>query len=421
MVGDFMASEGSPLLLEDEVVTLAVGGSSDFQFVEIDIGELPHRWEGGEYHHLYSSMLDIAEEEEELAAVNGEGVLNPSSPSTADYYVMEELIDDSSSSSSYRSLFDVEVVDVSEYQLSPPGGGEHVYPLMSKELLSLRQQLLDDHFPSRAARYAPDSSSSSSSSASSYFRYSSDLGLTFSGNMSSCLSIVSIVLLVVLVACIVVFLPFGDPRGMAREWMRMRCDRAGAATGDDKSKRKTAAAALSMSLADAIFLLGCAADQLQSMHCSWYDASTTDANTSSSSSISLRTLRLLATTLERELSLGVGLEPHHMHKRTRRRSEFILSKLAVLLTKLNRDKDAMNRRLALHTCSSSSSSGGEEDMHVDDRIELFLRTNELSCVVEDLSAARHRIVTLQEAGSECRHLLAVVDCLKAAMSARDVS
>lgn len=380
-----MAAEPSS---EDDFISLAIGASSDCQFVEIEIDELlMDDYSRGEYRY---SVLDI---EEVLAAATGEPARSPSS----DYYVME-LIDDSSS---YRPLFDVEAVDVSEYQLSPPGhSGEN---LMLEELLSRRQQLLDDHFPSRAWRYVPDSSSSIN--ASMYFRYSSDLRLMFSGSSSSCFSAVSIVLLVVLVVCIVVFLPFGDPRGMTREWVR--CDRVRATDDDvhvhEKSKQKTD---VSMSLADAVFILGCAADQLQSMHCSWYDASTTDSN------ISLKTLRLLATTLERELSLGVSLEPQRSQKKTRR-SEFILSKLDVLLTKLNRDKDAMNRRLALHTNSS-------EEMHVDDRIELFLRTSELSCVVGDLSAVRHRIVTLQGV-SECRHLLGVVDCLKTAVSARDVS
>jgi hypothetical protein len=378
-----MAAEPSS---EDAFISLAIGVSSDGQIVEIEIDELLlDDYSRGEYY----SVLDI---EEVLVTASGEPASNPSS----DYYVME-LIDDSSS---YRPIFDVEAVDVSEYQLFPTGhnSGEN---LMSEELLSHRQQLLDDHFPSW--RYVPDSNSNSIN-ATIYFRYSSDLRLMFSGSSSSCFSAVSIVLLVVLVVCIVVFLPFGDPGGMTREWVR--CDRVRATDDDvqvhEKSKQKTD---VSMSLADAICILGCAADQLQAMHSSWYDAST-DSN------ISLKTLRLLVTTLERELSLGVSLEPQRSQKRTRR-SEFILSKLDVLLTKLNRDRDAMNRRLALHTHSS-------EEMHVDDRIELFLKTSELSCVVGDLAAVRRRIVTLQGV-SECRHLLGVVDCLKTAVSARDVS
>lgn len=380
-----MAAEPSS---EDEFISLAIGMSNDCQFAEIEIDEqLMDDYSRGEY--LYS-VQDI----EEVLAASGEPEPSPSS----DYYVME-LIDDSSS---YRPLFDVEAVDVSEYQLTPPGhSGEN---LMSEELLSRRQQLLDDHFPPRAWRYGyvPDSSSSSSSSinASIYFRYSSDMGLMFSGSSSSCYSAVSIVLLAVLVVCIVVFLPFGDPR---REWVR--CDRV-RATDDvhvhEKSKQKTD---VPMSLADAIFILGCAADQLQSMHCSWFDASTTDSN------ISLTTLRLLVTTLERELSLGVSLGPQRSQKRIWR-SEFIFSKLDVLLTKLSRDKNAMNRRLALHTISG-------EEMHVDDRKELFLRTSELSCVVGELAAVQQKIVT--QGMSECRHLLGVVDRLKTAVSARDVS
>ena len=396
-----MAAEPSS---EDEFISLAIGMSNDCQFVEIEIDEqLMDDYSRGEYIEIDEQLMDdysrgdylySVQDIEEVLAASGEPEPSPSS----DYYVME-LIDDSSS---YRPLFDVEAVDVSEYQLIPPGhSGEN---LMLEELLSRRQQLLDVHFSPRAWRYGyvPDSSSSSSINASIYFRYSSDMGLMFSGSSSSCFSAVSIVLLVVLVVCIVVFLPFGDPR---REWVR--CDRVRATDDDvhvhEKSKQKTD---VSMSLADAIFILGCAADRLQSMHCSWYDASTTDSN------ISLTTLRLLVTTLERELSLGVSLGPQRSQNRTWR-SEFILSKLDVLLIKLNKDKDAMNRRLALHAISG-------EEMHVDDRIELFLRTSELSRVVGDLAAVRQRIVMLQGV-SECRHLLGVVDCLKTAVSTRDVS
>jgi len=348
---------------EDALISLAadgsIAGSIESRDYLVEIHELQDD-SGARWVQEYS-ILDI-----EVAAASGDIQLAPN-------YVIE--VDDSCN----MPFFDLEAIDVSEYRSSLDAG---VHASTQSELLS-RKQLLEYNFPSRDLRYGVSDSNSNA---------------TIQSGSSSISTVVTLLLLAVVVVCIVVFLPFGNPKDMCREWMYCR-----GMTGDDrldqKSKQKTP-----MSLADAIGILDCAADKLLSMVGSWFDASTDPT-------ISLSTLRLLVTSLERELSLGVGLDSHTLYKRTR--SDSILNKLDVLLTKLIRDKSAMSRRLAIHATS-------EKKIHVDDRVEMFLRMSELSCVVGDLAAVRDQVVKLQGV-SEHRHLLRLVDRLKAAISERDVS